>query len=104
MPTTAPIKRGDSILFSCRYAENGAPVDITTYEIRSQVRAHDGSLIDSLSVTLLNQTTHPGQFTLTATKAWPTGRHVCDVVFSANRQVRSTETFEIQIVDGVTEK
>jgi len=103
MPMTAPIKQRDSILFYCRYAENGDPVDITHYEIRSQVRASNGSLVDSMTVAPLNQTTHPGQFTLAATHEWPVGRHVCDVVFSANGQVRTTETFEIQIIDRVTE-
>lgn len=102
-------KRGDTLSFQCVWNDSaGNPVNISGYTITSQVRAV--SFVDDLTVTVTNPTL--GQFTLSATAAdtatWPLttsaqSRVFCDVQFVLSGVVTSSETFQIIVVEDITQ-
>jgi hypothetical protein len=103
-PQIQPIKRGDSFLMACVYKVGGAPADVTNYAIRSQVRDSSDNLVQELTVTKADQTTDKGVFVLSAgvIAAWPIDLLRCDIEFSEEATVRSTQTFMIPVVEDVT--
>lgn len=103
-PTIQPIKRGDSFLMACIYKVGGVATDVTNYTIRSQVRNSSDVLVQELTVTKADQTTDPGAFVLAAgvIDSWPIDLLRCDIQFSEEGTVRSTQTFMIPVVEDVT--
>jgi hypothetical protein len=101
---TIQFKQADTFLLACTYRENGDPVDLTTFDIASQVRDSSGNLVDTLTVELADQTTSPGVFTLAAadTTAWPIDLLPCDIQFTNDGVVRSTQTFFVAVEPEVT--
>lgn len=102
--TISPIKRGDSFLLACTYKQNGVATDVSPYTIRSQVRDSSNALVQELSVSKANQTTNPGVFVLSGgvTSGWPIDLLRCDIQFTENGTVRSTQTFFIPVEEDVT--
>jgi hypothetical protein len=103
-PTIQPIKRGDSFLMACVYKVGGVAADVTNYAIRSQVRNSSDELVQELTVTKADQSTDKGKFILSAgvIGAWPIDLLRCDIEFSEEGTVRSTQTFLIPVVEDVT--
>jgi hypothetical protein len=103
-PTIQPIKRGDSFLMACIYKVGGVATDVTNYTIKSQVRNSSDDLVQQLTVTKADQSTDPGAFVLSAgvISAWPIDLLRCDIEFSEEGTVRSTQTFMIPVVEDVT--
>lgn len=63
-------KRGDDLSIPCLEEADGTPVDLTGYTLRAQLRRRsDGELAAEMTVTLADQTTDPGAFTLSVPKA-----------------------------------
>lgn len=103
-PQIQPIKRGDSFLMACVYKEGNEPYDVTNFTIRSQVRSSSDELVQELTVTKADQSTDPGAFVLSAgvIDSWPVDLLRCDIEFSEEGTVRSTQTFMIPVVEDVT--
>lgn len=103
-PQIQPIKRGDSFLMVCVYKVGGDPADVTSYTIRSQVRNSSDELIEELTVIKADQSLEPGKFVLDAgiITDWPIDLLRCDIEFSEEGTVRSTQTFLIPVVEDVT--
>lgn len=104
--TTIALKRGDTLSVAAALAQDsGAPVDLTGYVVRSQVRTPQGALVAELSVVVTDAPL--GAYTLAATapetQLWPVGRHACDVQYtSAGGVVSSTATFPVVVSEDVT--
>lgn len=96
-------KRGDTFTLTCTYKVNGVDTSVTAFDIDSQIRDNRGNLIQDLTVTKLVQT---GVFTLTSiatdTANWPVSVLRCDIQFSQGGSVRSTQTFDISVVEDIT--
>lgn len=99
-------KRGDTFTLGASWNVNGSLVDLSSYEIRSQVRTPTGSLVESLLVAVADQETNTGEFTISAsaaqTRAWPLAALECDIEFVLDDVVVSSETFGIDVVKDVT--
>lgn len=102
-------KRGDTFSLTCTWTDSlGAAINLTGYTFKSQVRAT--SFVDNLTVTVTNATN--GVFTIaataTATANWPItdsaqSRIFCDIQFTKGATVSSTETFQIVVVEDITQ-
>lgn len=103
MKSITNFKRGDTFNLACVYKIDGTATSVTGYDIDSQIREPQGTLIQTLAVTKLPEI---GSFTLTAdavdTALWPQSVLKCDIQFSENGIVRSTETFNIVVVNEIT--
>jgi len=98
-------KKGDSFTVNCTYLQNGVPYDITNIDIKSQIR-EAAVLVTDLVITKADQTNNPGVFILTPsnsdTSTWPSGNLLCDIQFTEQGIVRSTETFYVSLIEQVT--
>jgi len=96
-------KRGDTFTLTCTYKVDNAATSVTSIDIASQIRNNLSNLIQDLTVTKINQT---GVFTLSATseetELWPISVLRCDIQFSENGIVKSTQTFSISVVEDIT--
>lgn len=106
MQSLSDFKRGDTFSLVCVWKENGTPTSIAGLTIVSQIRKQVGkTLVASLTVVPSDQTAHPGQFTLvapTSTSGWPVGLLVCDFQITQGDVVRSSETFQIRVIEDVS--
>lgn len=102
--TLQPIKRGDSFSLACEYKQDGVGTSVELYTIRAQVRDSSDNLVQELTVQKADQTTHPGVFVLLAgiISSWPIDLLRCDIQFSEEQTVRSTQTFMIPVEEDVT--
>ena len=102
-------KRGDTLSLTCTWKDpTGTAIDLTGYTVESQVRAVN--FVDNLLVTVTDATN--GQFTISATATstanWPStnsaaSRLFCDVQFTTGSVVVSTETFQIVVLEDITQ-
>jgi len=96
-------KRGDTFNLTCTYKVNGVATSVSDIDIDSQIRDNRGALVQDLAVTKLVGT---GEFTLIATATetaeWPTSVLRCDVQFSEGGSVRSTQTFDVVVLEDIT--
>lgn len=97
-------KRGDTFFIANRLTQDNAPIDLTGWTVRSQVRDGD-TLVQSLTYAVA--VAADGQYTLTApaasTASWPVKTLLCDIEYtSPGGTVTSTETFQIVVIRDVT--
>lgn len=104
VPTIQSIKQGDSFSLACVYKENDLPYSVAQFTIRAQVRDSSDTLVQELSVSKADQATNPGVFVLSAgiISGWPIDLLRCDIQFSEEQTVRSTQTFMIPVEEDVT--
>lgn len=119
MQTLPLFKRGDTLQLGCLSKDvSGAPEDLTSITIRSQIRrvgtrlAPEPVFVAELQVSKSNQSTHKGEFSLTAlpaiTKLWEAGPddkpvlHVVDIEKEVGGVVVSSETFAVPVIRDVT--
>lgn len=97
-------KRGDSFVLACVYKQDGVATSVALFTLKAQLRDSSGVLVQELGVSKANQTTSPGVFTLTAgaTGSWPIDLLRCDIQFTEGDTIRSTQTFEVEVIEGVT--
>lgn len=98
-------KRGDTLEWVVTLSESGAPVDLTSWTILSQIR-NGATLIDQLTVTVVDA--ENGQFRLSATpaetEAYSAGTFACDIQFTDDSSdVFSTETFQVSVIEDVSD-
>ena len=102
-PTISPVKKGDTFTLVGTYKQDNVPADITSFDIRAQVRDARGALVDELVITKADQLTDIGVFTVSGGNIdWLPGEYQCDIEFSNGGTVRSTQTFFIPVVQDVT--
>lgn len=106
MPTIKH-KRGDTFEVVCTYKDTtGTPTNLTSIDIKSQIRNVKGELLSELTVTKLDQTLNPGKFTLGAsastTQLWTTETFYWDIQYTSSGVVTSTETMTIEVVQDQT--
>jgi hypothetical protein len=102
-------KKGDTLSYACSWKDSsGVAINLTGYTLACQVRATN--FVDTLTTTVTSAVN--GLFTLSATATqtatWPVtdgslSRLFCDVQFTVGAVVVSTETFQIVIVQDITQ-
>lgn len=105
MAQISPIKQGDTFGPMATYTNAaGVPIDVTNIQIASQVRDGNGTLIATLVVSKLNQTTYPGQYSLNAaTDSWPVNRQLMmDIRYIENGAVVHTDTLTFRVEPAQT--
>lgn len=97
------LKRGDTLLIEAALANNGQPVNITGWSIRSQIRRNN-QLVDDLVVTVTDALM--GKYTIASsgsTENWPVAQLRTDIEYTTDTgQIVSTETYYINCVEDVT--
>lgn len=98
-------KRGDTISWEVYYTDDlGAPIDISSYSIKIEAREKrnpDNLLFSTTSVTKYNAA--EGQFRLLLdTDSFTVGRYLVDIQYSMTGLVKSSDTFELNILDDIT--
>jgi hypothetical protein len=100
-------KAGATLSFSgVSRTSAGTPINLTGYTVTSQFRAGNAlTLAGTATVTLADQGTDPGEFTLSVpastTVDW-TGNVVFDLRFSIGSTVIHTETVLVEVVPRIT--
>lgn len=102
-------KRGDTLSLGCKWTDNnGTPINLVGYTIASQVKAV--GFFANLTVVVTNAAL--GEFNLsataTATSTWPitssqASRTFCDVQFTVSGVVASSETFQVVVLEDITQ-
>lgn len=96
-------KRGDTFSAACRYLKaNGEPEPLDGYSIACTMRRNDLSF--DFTVTILDAP--QGRFHIGATAAqaaeWQPGVWRADIEYSAAGNVSSTDTFQIEVIEDIT--
>lgn len=103
MKAITNFKRGDTFSLACVYKVNGVATSVADFDIDSQLRDTKDNLIQTLTVT---KTADVGSFIVAAsatdTTDWPISVLKCDLQFSEDGIVRSTETFNVVVVNEIT--
>lgn len=109
MTTTIEHKRGDAFEIECTESADGVAVNLTGYTVEAQVRTRGGDeLVDDATITLADQGTSPGVFTLyiapARTALWEPGRPIdLDVQFTPpNGKSWSSGTISIAVIQDIT--
>lgn len=106
MLPTIEIKAGESFAAGGSLSdETGAPIDLTGYSGRCEVRTTDGTLVGEVAVTI--DAGAAGSFELRAaaesTAAWAIGSHVADVrLVSPGGEVHPSPTFGVRVTRAIT--
>jgi len=98
-------KRGDTFELSCTLENQGVAVDITNFTITSQLRLSDDTLLQALTVTVIDAAA--GAFKLGATAAetegWGIASYECDIEFvEGSGEVNSSQTFVVSVIKDIT--
>jgi len=103
--TTLRHKRGDTFQYDCvlRSKKNGPAIDISGWQIRSQLRDLKDALICEFTVEFLESA--DGHYRLSApdTRRWSPGNAAMDIEYrDAQGVIRSTETLQVLILKDET--
>jgi hypothetical protein len=98
-------KRGDTFEAVVEATLNGAPLDLTGWTVRSQLRDLSNNVIKEFDVLPLDLAA--GQFSLNATaqetENWSPASYLCDVeLVDLNSFVQSSDTFSVRVVRDIT--
>ena len=106
MKTLPPMKRGDTFQLGCLAKDSdGQPEGLSGVTLRAQARsAMSGQLVAELVIGKSDQSTHPGEFAISAisTDAWPLGMLLIDVEQRVGQAVASTETLKLTVIEDIT--
>lgn len=107
MPTLR-VKTNERFYREMQYKDaNDTGIDITGYSIDLGINARNGTAIANLSIGsgITITTANIGKFTVevTDTSSWPIGIAKSDIVLTnASSEVAASETFNIEIIEGIT--
>lgn len=100
------IKQGDTYRRTGTWTSAGTPVNLTGYTLTAELRAGvGGALASAVTVTLSNQGTNPGEFTLLIanTSSIAAGSYVIDIRYETpGGDSLSTTTWQVMIDPPVT--
>ena len=105
MQTLAPFKRGDVFQIGATAKDSaGVVINLTAVTIRSQVRTAAGALVAELLVSKANQTTDPGEFSLSYadTTAWAPGYVLIDIEQRVGSGITTSETLRMPVLEDIT--
>jgi hypothetical protein len=99
-------KRGDTFRIEAVFRVDGAPTDLTGWNVECQLRDRDDTAIE-MQIDLAVQADNPGQFLISPdgddTSAWPLQRLRGDIQFTnPDGVVASTVTFIVPVVEDIT--
>ena len=106
--TTLRVKTNERFYREMQYKDaNDAAIDITSYSIDMDIKSRAGALIANLSIGsgITITTAASGMFTVevTDTSQWGIGLARADIVLTdASSDVTASETFNIDIIQGIT--
>ncbi len=95
------IKKGNTFAFTAVFDDNG-PVTGIANKLKAQVRDPFDKLLAELQI---SETGTQGTYLFRAeqnTEDWPIGQLLCDIQYSENDVVTSSETFYFNVVKDVT--
>lgn len=103
------VKQGDTLVLGCVALDStGATVDLTGITVKAQMRDAAGALVVDLVYQHVNEAIgsydlwHPGDSLVVA----PVGEYTVDIQYEASDGsrdiVRSTRTFYVRVLEGVT--
>lgn len=100
-------KRGDTLQLGCTYKDrDGVAQSLAGLTLSCQVRDASGTLLDTLTVDMTDQTLHPGEFSLSATAGatalWPVGRYAMDIQIANGPVVTSSQTVTLKVYQDIT--
>lgn len=97
-------KAGATFELDCTLEFDGAPVDISGWDIRSEIRDRSNALIATPSATITDGP--KGRFKLYKgdTGDWSPGTLVTDIRYAFNGKDLYSETVYIRVLDAVTEE
>jgi hypothetical protein len=101
---TIDIKRGDTLSLDCTLQQAGAPINLTGWQIASQVRGASGQLVHSFEATITAPAA--GQYRLgpVPTGQWPTGGLSMDIRYTdAAGAVFTTQTVPVQVQEAISQ-
>ena len=101
------LKRGDTFSLGCLKKDaDGAPEDLSSVTIACQVRDGSDALIATPVISKANQTTSPGEFSITlpaaTTETLDLSRYYLDIEFTVGSEVVSSETARFKVVKDIT--
>ena len=105
MALRTEIKRGDTFLRTCtaRDSANGPPVDLTDWEIASQIRDENDVLVAELEVVPVALSVGSFQLKGESTQDWPAKLLYWDIQYmDPGGRVSSTQTIEVLVRPDVT--
>lgn len=101
------LKRGDTFSLGCRKKDSdGTPENLTAVTIAAQVRDSSDTLLGTAVCAKANQTTNPGEFSVTVDKSvtagWDLGKAFIDVELSVGGAATSSDTMRFKVVKDIT--
>ena len=102
-------KRGDTISWEGTYTDDlGGVVDLTTYSIKCQARSKENKEAILFTVSTADNTidvydpTHGLYRIVLATQTFAVGRYLVDIEYQVGQLIKSSETFELNIIEDIT--
>lgn len=99
------IKKNDTFLVACTYSDSqDVPQNLTSVDIKSQIRTISDTLVCELVVVKADQTTNVGQYMLRQPVgfSFEVGSYLWDIQYTTSGVVTSTETIELQVENDIT--
>ena len=99
-------KRGDSFIANVTYrnADTQVAIDITSIDIKSQIRSASGLLIADLIVTKINSLLGRYELSIDDTQNWPFGQDlIWDIQYTTDGKKLSTKTMVIHVEVDATQ-
>lgn len=98
-------KQGDTYIVSCQLTDDDdQPIDITNFDIRSQVRTPSNELIAQLEITKTDSPLGMFEMEEADTQDWPAGCQFQDIEYTDDQGIIvSTQTFKIDVQKDITQ-
>jgi len=102
-------KRGDTISWEGTYTDDlGGVVNLTTYSIKCQARSKENK--DTVLFTVSTEDNSIDKYNATlglyrivlSTITFPIGRYLVDIEYQVSQLIKSSETFELNIIEDIT--
>lgn len=102
-------KRGDTISWEGSYTDDlGGVVDLTSYSIKCQARSKEdreavlftANTVDN-TIDVYNATQGLYRIVL-ATTTYPVGKYLVDIEYQTGQLIKSSDTFELNIIEDIT--
>lgn len=103
-------KRGDTISWEGSYTDDlGGVVDLTSYSIKCQARSKENT--ETVLFTVNTEDTTIDKYNPTSglyrivldTTTYPIGRYLVDIEYKTGQLIKSSETFELNIIQDITQ-
>ncbi|WP_131669819.1 BppU family phage baseplate upper protein [Psychrobacter pygoscelis] len=97
-------KEYESVYIDCEYVDDendDAPISLENIDITADLLSMGNTRVDQFAVEMIDAVN--GRFMLVPTKDWyPPGTYKSDVLFERDNRRIASETFKLNIINGVT--